>query len=463
MDKPYLEETTYENEFLPKSWRTTEALKELSVYLQFNWEQRYLFFNDELNSKRQQFLDFVGFNGIRTNKYIGTISFKNERMNIFPKVYKSDAEGYSGDEGIHHLYRNILKWLNYCKKSSYPYVNIDSQLDDVDDLRELFVTIYLGYVLEAFKRSRYYKYEEKSEDLNYVKGRIDFSDYVLRKHINGKGDQFLCNYSEFEFDNKLNRIIKCTCSYLLRESTSEKNRQRIRDILRWLSEISDVPCTPHDCDSIKLNSVYRHYRVVLSMSKMFLMNKTTNLFSNNQDSFCFLFPSELLFEGFVGGFIEDMLRDRAIVTLQKNDKYVFENLLYGKESLGEAFQTRQDIVVCFDNNRSFVLDTKYKVLPRFQDRKDLKKALAENISSADLYQMITYARLRGVSHIYLLYPLKRFEEEEPVIPVGIHHVDSPQNTEDIFVHLVRIPFVFEADEKKTTESLTRIMESIFKN
>ena len=457
MDKPYLEETTYENGLLPKSWRTTEALRELSDYLQFNWEQRYLFFNDESKNKRQQFLDFTGFNGIRTNKYIGTISFKNERMNIFPKVYKFGTEGCS-DEDVHHLFRNILKWLNYCRKSSYPYVNIDSQLDDVDDLRELFVTIYLGYVLEAFKRSRYHKYEEKSEDLSFVKGRIDFSDYILRKYLNGKGDRFLCEYSEFEFDNKLNRIIKCTCSDLLRKSTSEKNRQRIRDILRRLNEVSDVPCTPHDCDSIKLNSVYRHYRVVLSMSKMFLMNKTTNLLSNNQDSFCFLFPSELLFEGFVGGFIEDILCEEASVKLQQSDRYVFEDLSYGDSNFGKAFQTRQDIVVDFnDDHRMIVLDTKYKILPRFEGSEDLKKALTDNVSSSDLYQMVTYAKLMDVSDVYLLYPLLRFEDEEPVIPVGTFHTDSGN---DIRVHFVRLPFIFEADETATENTFKRILKTV---
>lgn len=453
----YFEETSIEKNDLPPGWSgsdSPEVLRQLSDYLQFNWDQRYLFFDDKSKTPKQQFLSFEGFGGIRTNNYIGTISFAGEQIFVFPKVFLlEESEGYSNQQ---HLFRNILKWLNYCRKSNYPFINSDSSLEDDNDLQELFITIYLGYLLDALKKSRYHKYEEKTEDLGKIKGKIDLKDYIQRKYLHGKGHLFQSEYSEFEFDNKLNQIIKYTCRSLLKKTVSEKNRQRIRDVLRYLHEVSDEVCTPHDCDTVKLNSLFRRYSTVLSMSKMFLMNKTTNLLAGSQDSFCFLFPTELLFEGFISGYIYDMLRDQAKVTLQACDKYVFSDLIYNK-SLGRAFQTRQDIVISFKNDTKIILDTKYKKLSRFEGNGNLKDDLIDTVPSSDLYQMITYANLKGVSDVYLLYPLMRFENPEPENPMGIYTSES----KTVNIHFIRLPFVFEDNPINTEETLRSVLNSIF--
>lgn len=45
------------------------------------------------------------------------------------------------------------------------------------------------------------------------------------------------------------------------------------------------------------------------MSKMFLLNKMSNYTVDTNESFCFLFPTDLLFEGFIGGFLKEVLQD----------------------------------------------------------------------------------------------------------------------------------------------------------
>lgn len=67
----------------------------------------------------------------------------------------------------------------------------------------------------------------------------------------GQLDKFRCTYSNFEFDNALNRIIKYTCKELLNE-VSKANQKTIRHILMKLNDVSDVRCVPHDCDTIRL-------------------------------------------------------------------------------------------------------------------------------------------------------------------------------------------------------------------
>lgn len=78
-----------------------------------------------------------------------------------------------------------------------------------------------------------------------------------------------------EWDNGSNRIIKHTCK-LLMNITSKKNQKEIRTILSRLNEVSDVQCKPNDCNNIRLSRMHRHYGVIISMSKMFLLNKMSN-------------------------------------------------------------------------------------------------------------------------------------------------------------------------------------------
>ena len=73
----------YENsqikfESLPISWQSQNVLDELADFLQQNWEQRSVFYEDGTITSKQQFIAFIGQRGIKTKNYIGTIVFKGE-------------------------------------------------------------------------------------------------------------------------------------------------------------------------------------------------------------------------------------------------------------------------------------------------------------------------------------------------------------------------------------------------
>ena len=70
--------------------------------------------------------------------------------------------------------------------------------------------LYIGYVRSAIERGLYYQYVDETEDCTSIKGKIDLKDYLISKIPNGQADKFRCTYSNFEFDNAVNRIIKYT-------------------------------------------------------------------------------------------------------------------------------------------------------------------------------------------------------------------------------------------------------------
>ncbi len=451
------EYTRIANAKLPPAWRSQNALDELSDFLQQNWEQRSVFYNDEEIRTQQQFLDFTGQKAIRTKKYVGTIIFKGEQLNIYPKVFSTEYEDHDTDDlSQKHLLENLIRWIEYCNKLEYPFLNISSELHDSEDLKELFITLYIGYVRSAVERGAYFRYIEETEDIPSIKGKFDYKDYVLRKIPNGQTDQFHCSYSTFEFDNPVNRIIKHTCRQLY-NNTTRKNQKSLRMILSRLDEVADVTCKPADCDNIRLSRMHRNYGIIISMSKMFLINKMSNYSLDANEAFCFLFPTDLLFEGFIGGFLREVMEEYgARIQLQESRTSLVEKIIYKGKVTGASFTMRHDILVEYDG-KIFILDTKYKELSRFEDNPDYADNINREVKQGDMYQVLEYARKRNIDDVYLLYPMYRYEGRETEFPVAVSK--SPKG--NINVHFIRMPFIFEQDEEETKSQLIDTIKLIF--
>lgn len=455
------EENNIRNNRLPAEWQSQSALDELSYFLQLNWEQRSVFYDDGEVTSRQQFLSFTGQGGIRTGHYVGTVVFKGRQLNIFPKMFKTDKDDNDAhDLTLPHLMKNLVQWIEYCSRFDYPYINIKSGLEDSNDLRELFITLYIRYVKNALDRGIFYQYEEKTENCAAIRGKFDIRDYVCKKIPSGNASKFLCTYSSFEVDNSLNRIIKYTCKLLANEA-NRANQQLLRHILIKLNDVSDIKCKPSDCAAIRLSRMQSNYRIILGMSKMFLLNQTSSYDIDNNESFCFLFPTDYLFEGFIGGFMQNMLLDSARVKLQASEVALVEDIIIEGQSYGKAFTMRHDILVEHERKGLFILDTKYKEISRIQGNQDAVLSLTTEAKQPDLYQMFTYAIKRGLKDIYLLYPMYRFEEEEDVTPTMLIPFTMEGVSHNLSVHVIRLPFIFEDDNERLKSKLSSIIQSIF--
>ena len=149
---------------LPESWREEGALEELESFLQENWMQRSIFYSDGQVTSRQQFIDFDKKDAIKLQNYVGTIIFRGEQLNIFPKIFKEDEDDFDTDDlEIEELINNLVYWLGYCDKLNFPFVSMKGELSGSENLMELFITIYVHYVKAAINRQRYYQYEDVTE------------------------------------------------------------------------------------------------------------------------------------------------------------------------------------------------------------------------------------------------------------------------------------------------------------
>lgn len=457
----YYENSLIRNSSLPPEWQSQTALDGLLDFLQSNWEQRAIFYEDGKVNSKQSFLEFVGQKGIRTKDYVGTIVYNGQQLNIFPKVFKVDKEDTERDSlNLQHLIHNLVKWIEYITKIDYPFISISADMEMTDNLQELFISLYVRYVKAALDRGLYFRYEERNEDLTAIRGKLNIADFYIKKYPNGILNKFNCTYSTFEFDNLLNRVIKCTLKYIF-PITNTKNQKIIRNLLVKLGDVSDQKCTPSDCDKIQLSKMQNKYRIILSMSKMFLLNKTTNYDIDTQDSFCFLFPTDLLFEGFIGGYLKSILGSEAKVTLQASEVSLVDSIKLGDKEFEQAFVMRHDILVEHKVKGVFILDTKYKGISRFEGNANFRNDIVNDINNGDLYQVLTYAISRDLDRVYLLYPQYRFEEKEPNPAILNKSVEFAGEKYSIQIYAVRLPFVFEEGQNKTIEMLKDVLLKIF--
>ncbi len=243
---------------------------------------------------------------------------------------------------------------------------------------------------------------------------------------------------------------------------------KARNVILRMSDVSDVVCIARDCDKVTLNRMQSEYRSILSLCKIFLLNDLPGYTMDTKESFCFLFPMPLLFEGFIGGFLKSILDGKGRVELQKSDQPLINDIRYAGKSYGPAFMMRHDIL-CTIEDKVFLMDTKYKKIQRFEDAKEdetlWKMQLIRGVTQQDLYQVSTFAAKRNLKKAYIIYPLLRYEDVESDMPIFQELILTGNSSLDdikfVDVVLVRVPFVFEEDIDKTKEMLTSTLLKIF--
>lgn len=429
----------------PSEWNNSNVRDELKQFLQKNWELRKVFYDDNCNDTDQRFLEFYD-NEIKPRNYIGVICFNDVCLNIYPKIFKRFYDDNTGKIDSHKLNSsleiNLNEWVKYCDFNP-PYINAKSDFENIDSLKDLFIVIFIGYLENILNKSGYFQYEEKTEDLQYITGKFNVQDYICNKYPSGNLTKFKCTYSSFEFDNLLNRIIKYVCKLLISETKNNQVKIRLYKINAKLSDVSDCKYTSYDCDKVKIDKMHRDYQIILLMCKMFLLNKTLSFTNPKNNSYCFLFPMEKLFEGFIGGFIKNNFPS---VELQETDKKHLIDCIEvnGKEiNNSSVFSTKPDILYKV-NNQTYILDTKYKEIDYLTNNgtENLKQTVKEGVKQADLYQMVAYALKWNTSHVCLIYPQFLGEKIESVRPtLKFNYGDN----KEINIQIARVPFAVDSE------------------
>ncbi len=144
--------------------------------------------------------------------------------------------------------------------------------------------------------------------------------------------------------------------------------------------------------------------------------------------------------------------------LQKSDMKLVDSIQIDGQEYDGVFTMRHDILVEYAD-KVFILDTKYKMISRFEgNSEEMRQIIGSESHQGDVYQVCEYARKRGASDVYLLYPQFRFEDVDKSYPVA----KSSGIGGNIYIHFVRLPFIFEENIEQTKANLRNVILDILK-
>ncbi len=329
---------------------------------------------------------------IRVKNYVGVIETKEGlHLEILPKIHLNKTHDELGET------KSIfLKMLKHLKNS--PFVNISkAHIEAKKDfpILEVFIKSYITEAENVFNHGVKSDYVLVEENVYFLKGKLKVNQNIKYNFANKS--RFFCEFSEYSPNIAANRLIKSTLVKLLNISTSYNNYYSINKILSHLEEVD--ASSNINADLAKVDSANRllsKYKTLLLWSEIFLLNKSFTNFKGDNLNMAILFPMEKIFEDYVA-FLFGKYSDGFKIKVQDKSYFLVE------EHKGEnRFRLKPDIVIEKEKTKKKIVDTKWKLLDQFAERRNY------NISQADMYQLYAYGKKYTTDDIdpslVLLYP-----------------------------------------------------------
>lgn len=332
-----------------------------------------------------QLVEHISRSQIRPKQYIGSIQMPTRIVEFLPKIESTEKED---TPAVRHNLLEMLLIAYDLGGNTSGHAGLASR--SVGWL-DLLILLFCRALANQIRRGLVKRYRFEQADLLSVKGRILVEDQIRRNLIHR--ERISCEFDEFDEDHGLNRLLKLTVRMMLRVASNASTQQAVREILPAFENVKDVAYSQQLLESIKLDRMSERFGFCLSLAKLFLQGKTTDLYNGNQQSFALMFDMADLFERYIGRQMQRALRPAGHeIFLQHSHNYLARDS-YSKARL---FQLRPDIVVNTNKATSCIVDTKWKRL------KPSERKLG--VAQADLYQMLAYSERYQCKSILLLYP-----------------------------------------------------------
>ena len=367
--------------------------------------------------------------GIKTKSWVGVIKYKKLHLEILPKLICNK------DDNIQIL-NNLLFMLSYTKKLNIKTSNVAKLSTSKKPFIEVLIREFAQSLFDSLKRFTPKKYVREEENLNYLKGKLKFSENIRYNSANQA--KFYCEYDEFSENNILNQLFLFVSTCLYNISNDSYNKKTLKFIINYYSDINLVRFDKFNAEKIKLSRNQELFKKPFNLAKMFVEKTSVDLSKNKFENITLIWDMNKLFEEFV---FEIMKKNESELgcklTAQRGRK-----LLVGDTS--KKRNTFVDIIIEKINGEKIVLDTKYK-----------KFVSSDDFSNADVFQVSTYCLLHKAKHAILLYPKWDASAQENDFHLNI---DNPSESDIYQIDFKTINLQYDYIGKK--ENLESIKEDI---
>ncbi len=370
------------------------------------------------NRKFSKYLNLTWESGgecfVRAKNCAGILALEEHIIKISPKIPNAN-------------YYSMLKYaleLGKVLKDPIP-IKKDS------DFWEYLVWFFLKSLEFLFKRNLYSNYVEIEENLNLVRGKIDFTQHLL--HNFNRPDKIYCRFTEFTMNVLENQLIKTTLHKLIYgfqlvpfSVDIKKPLRRFYDELGFVDLILTNPKLSFK--SIIYTRLNNHYKEILQICELILREQSSELAKRDSKSgFELIVDTDKLFQDFINGMLNQRNRKEKLGLKIIYQKGVHWDELEKKKPHIPDFRIKK-------GQNEIILDTKY--YPE-KENKEKKTTIVggRSIDIDNIAQMVFYSNSTGIKKLVLLYPgkhpLAKLEIKND-IDLYVLHIDLEAKTTDEF-------------------------------
>ena len=298
---------------------------------------------------------------------------------------------------IQNIYYMLAYAFQVLKEQGYASV----ATEEFENTADLLSTILARGLAIQIKRGLQREYNEETEILSGIRGKIDVTDSVKRQTLIKQ--QLVCNHDEFSVDSYMNRIIKTTVELLLHHDISISRKKELRTLMFYFKDVKTLD--PFHIDwNVQYSKNNQTYRMLITVCYLVIKGLLQTTSDGQLKLMAFLDEQRMcrLYEKFV---LEYFRKEHPQIKAAPSQ--IDWALDDGIGTLLPAMQS--DITLTYEG-RTLIIDTKYYA------HNTQTQYTAHTIHSANLYQIFTYVKNKaaqgGVVSGMLLYA-KTDEELQP--------------------------------------------------
>lgn len=370
--------------------------------------------------------------GIKPASHVGVIKYKNIQFEILPKLLAKN-------ENRDQILKNLLYMLSYTKKLDIKNTKTADLSDCANPFLETLIQVFAKSLFDALKRCAPKGYVVHSENIKFLKGKLNLPDHIKHNFINRS--KFFCDFDEFSENNAINQLFLYVATCLYNISRSQQNKKLLKFIINYYADIDFVRFYPRDLTSIKLSRNQYGFAMPLKLAKMFVEETSVDMSKNKFENIALVWDMNVLFEEFVAELLKQHKLDLKIkdIVYQQGRR-----LLKSDENNKYYSNTFVDIYITMEDGQKLVLDTKYKN----------NYGKYGEFSNSDIFQVTTYCRLHNAHNAVLLYPAT----DENMNDIHPYRLNVNKGVDDLHIKTARIDVM--SDLSKSTSILVERLRNI---
>lgn len=382
--------------------------------------------------------------GIETNSWVGVIKYKNTHIQILPKLicteeYKEDYDEERKKEISSNILKNLIFMLSYTKKLKIKTSNNAKLSSTKNPFIEILIREYAVSLFECLKRLTPKKYIREEDNLNYLKGKMRFTENIRYNCVNRA--KFYCEYDEFSENNALNQLFLFVSACLYNISNDTYNKKILKFIMNYYTDIQLVRFDRFKAEKIKLSRNQELFRNPFTLAKMFIEKTSVDLSKNKFENITLIWDMNKLFEEFVYEILRRHSKNDWKVKAQKGKKLlVQQNNSKIRNTYVDIFAFKEK-----DKNKIIILDTKYKEFKEIND-----------FSNDDVYQVSTYCLLHNATKAILIYPQWNINKN----PIPQCNLNTPDEIKPYEIHFRTVNLMKDMEDQKNFTAVKNEIKQI---